>query len=81
MSRFTYCVLFFLLSCSDYWTDEGFNNLGEKKGCDSIKGRERACTGRGVEEWGGCDTVDESIAWESDCAKIRWKLESGKVEN
>ena len=49
--------------------------------CDAIKVRVRACTGRGVEEWGGCDAVDESIAWESDCGEVRWKLEMGKLED
>ena len=81
LSRITCLLLFFLLSCSDYWDNDGFSNLGEKKVCDSIKVRVRACTGRDVEEWGGCNAVDESIAWESDCAEIRWKLELGKVEN
>ena len=51
------------------------------KVCDSIKVRVRAFTGRGVEEWGGCDAVDVSIAWESDCAEVRWKLDVGKLED
>jgi len=78
MKRFAYCVLLFLLSCG---VDSGFENLGEEKVCDSIKVRVRACTGRGVEEWGGCDAVDERIAWESDCAEVRLKLEMGKLED
>ena len=52
MSRFTCFVLFFLLSCA---VVNDFENLGEKKMCDSIKIRVRVCTGVGVEQWGGCD--------------------------
>ena len=78
MKRFACCVLLFLLSCG---VDSGFENLGEEKVCDAIKVRVRACTGLGVEEWGGCDAVDESIAWESDCAEVRLKLEMGKLED
>jgi len=78
MKRFACCLLLFLLSCG---VDSGFENLGEEKVCDAIKVRVRACTGFGVEEWGGCDGVDESIAWESDCAEVRWKLDVGKLED
>mgnify|MGYP001173538413 FL=1 len=78
MSRFTCFFLFFLLSCA---VDNGFENFGEKKMCDAIKIRVRACTGLDVNHWGGCDAVDQSIAWESDCAQVRWKLELGKLEN
>jgi hypothetical protein len=78
VSRIAYFFLFFLFSCG---VDSGFESLGEEKVCDAIKVRVRACTGRGVEEWGGCDAVDESIAWESDCAEVRWKLEMGKLED
>ena len=80
MSRITCLLLFFLLSCSDYWDDEGFDNLGEKKVCDAIKVRVRSCTGVGVEMWGGCHEVDEVIAWESDCNEVMWKLRLGKLE-
>jgi len=78
MKRFACCLLLFLLGCG---VDSGFENLGEEKVCDAIKVRVRACTGFGVEEWGGCDGVDESIAWESDCAEVRWKLDVGKLED
>ena len=81
LSRFAYLLLFFVFSCGDYFDRDGFDNLGEKKVCDIIKVRVRACTGFGVEEWGGCDGVDESIAWESDCAEARLKLEMGKLED
>ena len=74
MSRIACFYLFFLLSCSDYHDNEGFNSLGEKKVCDSIKVRVRACTGVGVEMWGGCHEVDVGIAWESDCVEVKRKL-------
>ena len=51
MSRIAYIMVFFLLSCGDYWGGEGFDSLGEKKVCDVIKVRVRACTGVGIEEW------------------------------
>ena len=80
MSRITCLFLFFLLSCGDYYYgDEGFNSLGKKKVCDSIKVRVRACTGVGVEMWGGCHEVDEGIAWERDCEEVKWKLRLGKL--
>ena len=81
MSRIACLLLFFLLSCVDYFDDEGFDNLGEKKVCDAIKVRVRACTGVGVENWGGCHEVDEGIAWESDCGEVKWKLRLGKLED
>ena len=81
MSRITCLFLFFLLSCVDYHDNEGFDSLGEKKVCDSIKVRVRACTGVGVEMWGGCHEVDEGIAWESDCGEVKWKLRLGKLED
>ena len=79
VSRISYFLIFFLLSCGDYWGGERFDNLGEKKVCDAIKVRVRACTGIGVEEWGGCDDVDVGIAWESDCEEVKWKLRLGKL--
>jgi len=81
LSRIACLLLFFLLSCGDYFDDEGFDNLGEKKVCDAIKVRVRACTGVGVENWGGCHEVDEGIAWESDCGEVKWKLRLGKLED
>ena len=81
MSRFAYLYLFFLLSCSDYHDNEGFDSLGQKKVCDAIKIRVRACTNLGVENWGGCHKVDEGIAWESDCGKVKRKLSVGKLKN
>lgn len=81
MSRIAYLFLFFLLSCSDYHDNEGFDSLGKKKVCDAIKVRVRACTGVGVEMWGGCHEVDESIAWESDCGEVKWKLRLGKLKD
>ena len=79
MSRIACFFLFIILSCSDYHDNEGFDSLGEKKVCDSIKVRVRACTGIGVEMWGGCHEVDEGIAWESDCEEVKWKLRLGKL--
>ena len=79
MSRIACFLLFFLLSCSDYWDDKEFNNLGEKKVCDAIKIRVRVCTNLGVENWGGCHKVDKGIAWERDCEKVKLRL--GKLEN
>ena len=81
MSRIACLFLFFLLCCSDYHDNEGFDSLGKKKVCDAIKVRVRACTGTGVEMWGGCHEVDEGIAWESDCEEVKWKLRLGKLEN
>ena len=81
MRRITCFFMFFLLSCSDYYDNEGFDSLGKKKVCDSIKVRVRACTGVGVEMWGGCHEVDERIAWESDCGEVKWKLRLGKLED
>ena len=81
MSRIACVFLFFLLSCGDYHDNEGFDSLGEKKVCDSIKVRVRACTGVGIEMWGGCHEVDEAIAWESDCGEVKWKLRLGKLED
>ena len=81
LSRITCFLLFFLLSCGDYFDDDGFDSLGKKKVCDSIKIRVQACMGAGGEYWGGCDAVDEGIAWESDCGEVRWKLEVGKLED
>ncbi len=80
MSRIVCFLLLFLLSCDDYFESEGFDNLGEKKVCDAIKVRVRACTELGVEVWGGCHEVDESIAWESDCGEVKWKLSLGKLK-
>tara|TARA_A100000164_G_scaffold94519_1_gene81999 strand:- start:351 stop:635 length:285 start_codon:yes stop_codon:yes gene_type:complete len=79
VSRFAYFYIFFLLSCGDYWDDGGHESLGEKKVCDAIKVRVRACTGIGIEMWGGCHQVDEGIAWESDCGEVKWKLRLGKL--
>ena len=81
MSRIACLFLFFLLSCSDYHDNEGFDSLGKKKVCDTIKVRVRACTGIGIEMWGGCHEVDESIAWESDCEEVKLKLRLGKIED
>lgn len=81
MSRIACLFLFFLLSCGDYHDNEGFDSLGKKKVCDSIKVRVRACTGAGVEMWGGCHEVDEGIAWESDCEEVKWKLRLGKLSS
>lgn len=81
MSRIACLFLFFLLSCGDYHDNEGFDSLGKKKVCDTIKVRVRACTGIGIEMWGGCHEVDESIAWESDCEEVKWKLRLGKLED
>ena len=81
MSRIACLFLFFLLSCSDYHDNEGFDSLGKKKVCDTIKVRVRACTGIGIEMWGGCHEVDESIAWERDCEEVKWKLRLGKIED
>lgn len=81
MSRIACFLIFILLSCGDYWDDDKYNNLGEKKVCDAIKVRVRACTGMGVEMWGGCYNIDNGIAWEHDCDKVKWKLRSGKLEN
>jgi len=81
VSRITTFVLFFLLSCCDYWDNEEFDNLGQKKLCDAIKIRVRACTSVGVEHWGGCNAVDEAIAWESDCGEVKWMLRLGKLED
>lgn len=81
MSRIACFFLFCMLCCSDYHDNEGFNSLGEKKVCDSIKVRVRACTGLGVENWGGCHEVDEGIAWESDCGEVKFKLNLGKLED
>jgi hypothetical protein len=78
MSRIAYCFLFFTLCCSDYHDNEGFDSLGEKKVCDSIKVRVRACTGTGVETWGGCREVPTDIAWARDCEEVKWKL---RLEN
>lgn len=58
-----------------------YESLGEKKVCDMIKIRVRACTSRGVEEWGGCEEVSEDLAWESDCGIVKFKLDLGKLEN
>ncbi len=80
MSRIAYFFLFVILSCSDYHDNEGFDSLGAKKVCDAIKVRVRACTSAGVEMWGGCHEIDESIAWESDCGEVKWKLRLGKLE-
>ncbi len=74
MSRIACFFLFFMLCCSDYHGNEGFDSLGKKKVCDSIKVRVRACTGVGVEMWGGCHEVDKGIAWASDCEEVKWKL-------
>jgi len=81
VSRIAYLFLFFLLNCSDYHNNEGFDSLGKKKVCDSIKVRVRVCTGLGVENWGGCHLVDEGIAWESDCEKVKWKLSLEKLKD
>lgn len=80
MSRIACLFLFFLLSCNDYHGNEGFNSLGEKKVCHSIKVRVRVCTGVDVEMWGGCRKVDEGIAWERDCGEVKRKLRLGKIE-
>ena len=81
MSRIACLVLFLLLNCSDYHSNEGFDSLGKKKVCDSIKVRVRVCTGVGVEMWGGCHEVDKGIAWASDCEEVKWKLSSKNLEN
>ena len=81
MNRIACLFLFFLLSCSDYHDNEGFDSLGKKKVCDAIKVRVRVCTGVGIEMWGGCRKVDEDIAWESDCGEVKWKLRLGNLEN
>ena len=81
MNRIACLFLFFLLNCSDYHDNEGFDSLGKKKVCDAIKVRVRVCTGIGVEMWGGCREVDKAIAWESDCEKVKWKLSPEKIEN
>lgn len=80
MSRIACLFLFFLLSCDDYWGNEEFDSLGERKVCDAIKVRVRVCTGAGVEMWGGCHEVDAGIAWESDCSEVKLKLRLGKLE-
>ena len=79
MSRIAYLFLFFLLSCGDYRDDDEYDSLGEKKVCDAIKVRVRACTGMGVEMWGGCHNIDNGLAWESDCEEVKWKLRLGKL--
>ena len=79
MSRISCLFLFFLLSCNNYHDNEGFDSLGRKKVCDAIKVRVRVCTGIGIETWGGCHEVDESIAWESDCGEVKRKLSLGKL--
>ena len=78
MNRFVCAVLLFLLSCG---VESGFESLGEEKVCDSIKVRVRACTGRGVEEWGGCDAVDERIGWDTDFGLASMTLEMRKLED
>ena len=78
MSRNACFFLFIILSCSDYHDNEGFDSLGKKKVCDVIKVRVRACTGTGVETWGGCHKVSKDIAWESDCEEVKRKL---RLEN
>ena len=79
MSRAAYFLIFFLLSCGDYWDDGEYESLGEKKVCDAIKVRVRARTGMGVEMWGGCHQIDNGIAWVSDCEEVKWKLRLGKL--
>jgi len=72
---------FMLLVCCDGFGKGGFDNLGKKKVCDAVKVRVRACTGVGVEYWGGCEEVDQSIAWEVDCEKVKSILRFGNLEN